>query len=65
MTSRRPRTRFYDHDKIKTEIDLLSRYGHVRDDLDLHQFKESEYRRGVEDAGAAVKRSTAICCKLF
>ncbi|KAF0299835.1 Protein-associating with the carboxyl-terminal domain of ezrin [Amphibalanus amphitrite] len=40
VTSRRPRTRFYDHDKIRTEIDLLSRYGHVRDDLDLHQFKD-------------------------
>lgn len=40
VTSRRPRTRFYDHDKIKNEINLLSRYGRVRDDLELHQFKE-------------------------
>ncbi|XP_043220270.1 cell surface glycoprotein 1-like isoform X18 [Amphibalanus amphitrite] len=45
VTSRRPRTRFYDHDKIRTEIDLLSRYGHVRDDLDLHQFKDMKLQQ--------------------
>ncbi|XP_037081766.1 serine/arginine repetitive matrix protein 1-like isoform X3 [Pollicipes pollicipes] len=39
VTSKRPRNRFYDNDKIKTEVDLLSRYGHVRDDLDLHHYK--------------------------
>jgi len=40
VTSRRPRTRFYDNDKIKREVDVLSRYGGVRDDLDLLRFKE-------------------------